>query len=264
EVRVNRLFMAIDAVRDDKGGIICNVQRYNPTPEQLAAVVAGQTFAGQQKEPITRISPVGMDNAIRDCQPINIFGVGNNSQAAIDYIADDRIGLTNVQQDFAELVLDGDLFEGFGAGPISLAAGLTYRENSFWQRFETVGPDPLDGPPLNAPNLGIRGIPAGYSAQSTNMFMFGGVPVIDGKFDVWEIFGELNVPIFENDSGQRLELNLAARSSDYSRSGEIVSWKSGLSFQLSESLRLRGTLSRDVREASFSELFDQQGTAGQI
>jgi len=264
EVRVDRLFMAIDAVRDDKGGIICNVQRYNPTPEQLAAAVAGQTFAGQQKEPITRISPVGIDNSIRDCKPINIFGVGNNSQAAIDYVADDRIGLTNVQQDFAELVIDGELFEGFGAGPISLAAGFTWRENSFWQRFETNGPDPLDGPPLNAPHLGIRGIPAGYSAQSTNMYMFGGVPVIDGEFDVWEAFAELNVPIFENANGQRLEFNMAGRSSDYSRSGEIVSWKTGLSFQVMEGLRLRGTVSRDVREPSFSELFDQQGTAGQI
>jgi outer membrane receptor protein involved in Fe transport len=264
ETRVDRLFMAIDAVRDSNGGIICNVQRFNPTPAQLAAAVAGQTFAGQQKEPITRISPVGTDNAIRDCQPINIFGVGNNTQAAIDYVADDRIGLTNVRQDFAELVLDGELFAGFGAGAVSMAAGLTYRESAFWQRFETNGSDPLDGPPLNAPNLGIRGIPAGYAAQSTNMYMFGGVPVIDGAFDVWEVFGELNAPLYESAGGQRLELNLAGRSSDYSRSGEITSWKSGLSFQVIDGLRLRGTVSRDVREASFSELFDQQGTAGQI
>ncbi|MDR2213634.1 MAG: TonB-dependent receptor [Pseudomonadales bacterium] len=264
ETRLDRLFMAMDAVRDANGGIICNVQRFNPTPEQLAAVVAGQTFAGQQTTPITRVSPVGVDNAIRDCQPINIFGYGNNSQAAIDYVADDRIALGHVEQDFAELVVDGELFEGFGAGPISLAAGLTWRENSFWQRFETLGPDDLDGPPLNAPNLGIRGIPAGYSQQSTNMYMFGGVPVISGEFDVWEMFGELNVPVFELTSGQRLELNIAARSSDYSRSGEIASWKSGLSLQVMQGLRLRGTVSRDVREPSFSELFDQQGTAGQV
>ncbi|MDR0780252.1 MAG: TonB-dependent receptor [Pseudomonadales bacterium] len=264
EVRVDRLFMAIDAVRDTKGGIICNVQRVNPTSAQLAAAVAGQTFAGQQRDPITRISPVGMDNAIRDCQPINIFGYGNNSQAAINYVADDRIGLGHVQQDFAELVLDGELFKGFGAGAVSMATGLTWRQSSFWQHFATNGSDPLDGPALNAPALGIRGIPAGYAQQSTTMYMFGSVPVIDGKFDVWEMFGEVNVPIFELAGGQRLNLNLAARSSDYSRSGRILSWKSGLSFQALEGLRLRGTVSRDVREASFSELFDQQGTAGQI
>jgi len=265
EVRLDRLFLAMDAVRDANGGIICNVQRVNPTPAQLQAAVAGRTFAGQQIMPITRVSPIGTDNSIRDCVPINIFGVGNNSQAANRYVSDDRIGITNVQQDFAELVLDGELFAGFGAGPVSVAAGLTWRENSFAQRFATNGSDPLDGPPQNAPTLGIRGIPAGYTSQSTSMLMFGGVPVISGEFDVWEIFGEMNVPLYESASGnQRLELNLAARSSDYSRSGQIASWKSGLSFELTEGLRLRGTLSRDVREPSFSELFDQQGTAAQV
>lgn len=265
EARVDKLFMAMDVVRDANGGLVCNVQRFNPTPAQLQEAVAGRTFAGQQPEPITRVSPVGGDNAIRDCVPLNIFGVGNNSQAAIDYVADDRIALTNVQQDFAELVLDGEVYEGWGAGPISLAAGLTWRENSFWQRFDTVHGDPLDGPAQNAPNIGIRGIPAGYAAQSTNMYMFGGVPIISGEFDVWEVFGEVNVPIFESASGaQRLELTLAGRQSDYSRSGKIDSWKTGLSFQVLNDLRLRATLSRDVREASFSELFDMQGTAGQI
>jgi outer membrane receptor protein involved in Fe transport len=264
EARVDRLFMGMDVVRDANGGLICNVQRVNPTPAQLAAALAGQTFTGQEKTPITRLSPVGMDNSIRDCQPINIFGVGNNSQAAIKYVADDRIALTHVQQSFAELVLDGKVFRGFGAGPVSMAAGLNWRENSFWQHGETNRDDPLDGPPLNVPELGIRGIPAGYSEQSTSMYMFGSVPVIDGKFHVWEMFGELDIPLFATAGGQRLELNLAGRSSHYSRSGQINSWKSGLSFQVINGLRLRGTVSRDVREPSFSELFDQQGTAGQI
>lgn len=265
EVRLDRLFLAMDAVRDANGAIICNVQRVNPTPAQLQAAVAGRTFAGQQLMPITRVSPIGTDNSIRDCKPINIFGVGNNTAEANRYVSDDRIGITNVQQDFAELVIDGELFAGFGAGPVSVAAGLTWRENSFAQHFETNGSDPLDGPPQNAPALGIRGIPAGYTSQSTSMLMFGGVPVISGEFDVWEIFGEMNVPLYEAASGnQRLELNLAARSSDYSRSGRIASWKSGLSFEVTEGLRLRGTLSRDVREPSFSELFDLQGTAAQV
>jgi outer membrane receptor protein involved in Fe transport len=93
--------------------------------------------------------------------------------------------------------------------------------------------------------------------------MFGGVPVISGSYDVTEVFGELIVPLYQAGE-QSLEMTLAARSSDYSRSGKITSWKSALSFQVLESLRFRGTLSHDVREASFSELFDQQGTAGQI
>lgn len=265
ETRLDRLFMAIDAVRDPAtGAIVCNVKTKNPTAAQLAAAVAGRTYAGQQPNPITRISPVGSDRAIENCVPLNIFGYGQNSQAAIDYVADNRIALTNVQQDFAELVVDGELYEGWGAGAISLAAGLTWRDSSFAQTFITESGDPLDGPPLNAPTLGIRGIPAGYSTASTSMFMFGGVPNISGEYDVTETFAELNVPLWQSAGGQQLDLNVAGRSSDYSRSGEIVSWKAGVSFQAYEDLRLRGTVSRDVREPSFSELFDLQGTAGTV
>jgi outer membrane receptor protein involved in Fe transport len=264
EVRIDRLFLAIDAVRHPTtGAIVCNVQVANPTSEELAAAVAGQTFAGQQIDRITRTSPIGMDNSIRDCQPLNIFGVGNASQAAIDYVQDDRMSHSIVEQDFAELVLDGEIWEGFGPGAWSMAAGLTWRESAFSQHYTTNSGDPLDGPPRNAPTIGIRGIPAGYADQSTSMFMFGGVPNISGEYDVWEAFGELIAPLYDNGT-QNLEMTLAARQSDYSRSGEIVSWKSALSLQATDSLRFRGTLSHDVREASFSELFDQQGTAGQI
>jgi iron complex outermembrane receptor protein len=264
EVRIDRLFLALDAVRNPTtGALMCNVQLVNPSAAQLQAAVAGQTFAGQQTKPITRTSPIGMDNSIRDCVPLNVFGVGNASKEAIDYVQDNRISHSVVEQDFAELVLDGEIFEGFGAGPWSMAAGLTWRESGFNQFYETESGDPLDGPPVNATALGIRGIPSGY-ITSTSMYMFGGVPQISGEYDVTELFGELNVPLWDSGNGQRLESSFSARESDYSRSGKITAWKTGLSFQVIDSLRFRGTLSHDVREPSFSELFDQQGTAGTV
>ena len=267
EVRLDRLFLALDAVKDSTGKIVCNVQTKNPTPAQLAAdpSVAGKTFAGQQPLPITRKSPVGMDGSIEKCVPLNPFGYGQNSQAAIDYISDDRIALTHVESDFAELTLDGEIYKGFGAGAVSLATGFTYRKSSFWQNFETNSGDPLDGPPQNAPTLGIRGIPLGYSGASTSMFMFGGIPNINGEFNVKEVFAELNVPLWKSGSGnQALDFNIAGRRSDYSRSGNINSWKYGLSAQLYSDMRVRGTVSRDVREPSFNELFGQQGTGGTV
>jgi iron complex outermembrane recepter protein len=73
------------------------------------------------------------------------------------------------------------------------------------------------------------------------------------------------MPLWAADSGsRRLEFDLAARHSDYSTSGGIESWKSGLNFQLTEWLRLRATLSRDVREPTFAERFDVQGGGGSI
>ncbi|MFZ9585604.1 MAG: TonB-dependent receptor plug domain-containing protein, partial [Pseudohongiellaceae bacterium] len=77
-LRIDRLAMAIDAVRDPAtGAIMCNVQRFNPTPAQLAASMAGRTV------PTTQIqanpngtmkvdSPIFNDNAIKECVPLNM------------------------------------------------------------------------------------------------------------------------------------------------------------------------------------------------
>jgi outer membrane receptor protein involved in Fe transport len=61
-----------------------------------------------------------------------------------------------------------------------------------------------------------------------------------------------------------LSTDIAGRYSDYSTSGGIVSWKTGLDFQVAQPLRLRGTVSRDVREPTFSERYDLQGGGGTI
>src|SRR5690606_10288709 len=54
------------------------------------------------------------------------------------------------------------------------------------------------------------------------------------------------------------------RRSDYDRSGAVDSWKTGLNLEVSEDLRFRMTRSRDVREPSFSELFDAQGSGATV
>jgi outer membrane receptor protein involved in Fe transport len=94
---------------------------------------------------------------------------------------------------------------------------------------------------------------------------FSTVPTIDGGYDVWELFTEFNLPLWQAESSsQRLEVDVAARRSDYSTSGVINSWKTGINFQVAEFLRFRTTVSRDVREPTFNERFDVQGGGGSI
>ena len=272
EIRVDRMFLAIDAVRDPAtGAIVCNVQRYNPTPAQLQAAVAGRLESpggapGGTTPPLSTnplLSPIGLDNTVRDCQPWNVFGNGNASQAALDYMMTPKMGDSYVNQDFAELLVTGDLLEGW-AGTINFAAGLTYRDQSF---TDNALPREIDvlGPPLNAPTLGIRGIPPGFTGGSANLHQFSTVPDVEGQYDVWEWFAEVNVPVWERASGpQRIDSSLAFRRSDYSSVGTVDSWKGGIDFQLLEDLRFRITKSRDVREATFSERFDFQGGGGSV
>jgi outer membrane receptor protein involved in Fe transport len=266
--RIDRWYMAMDAVRDPAtGAIICNVQRYNPTPEQLAASMEGRTVAtvqiGQYPDGVMPVdSPIVNDNAVRDCMPMNIFGEGNVSQAAADYVSTDKKGLRFLDQHFAELLLTGELYEGWGPGAVSFAAGLTWRDEWFNQ-YAT--PLEMERGPANAPELGIRGISAGTTGGNRSLHPFTATSWATGEFNVWEWFSELNVPVWESGSGnQRLDSTLAFRQSDYSLTGKVESWKIGTELQLMQDLRLRVTKSRDVREPTFGEQFEAGGAGANI
>jgi len=302
ESRVDRRFLAIDAVEiypdrrdldDDglpdlvteadrgSGVIICNVQRYNPTPAQLAASVEGylvpaaqgdRTLGNSAADLVPIPGPIGPDNVVRDCVPMNVLGLGNVTPEAAHYVVSQKESHGSVEQKFAEILFTGDLFDGIGAGPFGMAFGATYREQSFWQYGAPVELMAY-GPPRNADgsassnfiDLGIRGIPPGYTGGSANLHEFSTVPVIFGDYDVWEAFAELNLPLWESGSGnQRLEIDVAGRYSDYSTSGGINSNKVGINLQLSQSFRFRYTQSRDVREPTFAERFNLQGGGGRV
>ncbi len=274
EQRVDRTYLALDAVRKPgTGEIVCNVQLFNPTREQLKASVAGRLASpggvpGGTAGRITTApleSPIGLDRTIEDCVPLNIMGVGTNTQAAKNYMNTPKMGQGIVAQDFGEILLQGDAYEGWGYGAINFAAGLTWREQDF---YEYALPRDIDqlGPPLNAPALGIRGIPGGYTAGSANLHARSTVPDVSGLYDVWEWFGEVNIPIWESESGQQVVGgSVAVRQSNYSNLDDSLdSWKLGLDVQVFEDLRLRFTKSRDIREATFSERFDTQSTGTNI
>jgi outer membrane receptor protein involved in Fe transport len=284
-LRVDRLNLATDAVEvyNDRrdldadgvvdliadadrgtGTIVCNVQRYNPTLAELAATPAIQGQVSSRDPNLALASPVGLDNTIGGCVPLNIMGSAPISQAAYDYIMTPKYGIGFVNQDFAELLVTGEVSEGWGAGPISLATGVNYRKQSFSDEGFPTDVDTL-GPPFNAPELGIRGIASAWSGGSPNLHQFSTVSLLEGQYDVWEAFGELNLPIWQSSSeNQRLGTSFAYRSSDYSSVGRVESWKAGLDFQIVRDLRLRATQSRDVREATFAERFDNSPNGGTI
>jgi len=273
-MQVDRVHLGMDAVRHPVSGqIVCrvNLPQYSPTAAQLAASVAGRISsvpvnpyipAGTPGNTIPLTSPVE-PAAISECVPFNVLGSGNMSQAAIDYVGTDRFNLGYVDQDFAEILVTGELHEGWGPGAIGFAGGLTWRDQQF---ITNATPREVDllGPPLNVPALGIRGIAAGFTGGGAGLNLFSGIPIIGGQTDVWEWFSEVNVPVWESAGGQRFETDLAFRRSTYDRAGAIDSWKVGGNLVVTDDLRLRVTRSRDVREPSFAELFDAQGAGDTI
>ncbi|WBH15084.1 TonB-dependent receptor domain-containing protein [Sphingomonas radiodurans] len=156
------------------------------------------------------------------CVPFNRMGIGVNSQAAIDYIMGEPYGDRRLQQDVAALNVSTSITNPW-LKPIGIAFGVESREE---QISGFVPPEFAAG---------------WYSGNFTPTF---------GSYTVTEAYGEALVSLpFE------FEFSGAARYTSYSESGDVVTWKAGLSWQPIPDLRLRVTRSRDIRAPNLSELF---------
>lgn len=259
--RIDKFFMAMDSVRHPvTGEIVCNISLRNPSAAELKAFMEGKRLPSPiDPLGVTADSPIGPLNPA-ECIPFNPFGIGNANEAAKEWILDEeKKQMRILEQDFAELLLTGVIFEGWGAGPISLAAGLTWRDESFDQ---VNRPDFGERGLLNAPELGIRAIPDGFAGDGNrSLHPFSAIGVGGGSRDVWEWYAELNVPVWRWESGQNIGTSIAYRSSEYSGAGRQESWKIGMDVQLLDSLRWRLTKSSDIREPNFAEIF-LTGTGG--
>lgn len=183
------------------------------------------------------IDPVSLEAVCRvtltdpssGCVPINLFGEGSPSEAAINYVTGTPQQRTTTKLDVAGIDLRGEPFS-LPAGEVSIAVGLEARKE---QVVQTVGE--LD------------------AAKAFQTFSFS---ALAGEFTVTEAFGEIlvplvrDVPVFNN-----LQFNAAARISDYNTTGSIWSWKLGATNEFFPGFRGRITQSRDIRSANLSELF---------
>lgn len=261
-LRVDRIHAAVDAVGDPATG----------------AVVCRSTL---------------FSDRFKGCQPLNLFGRGNASSAAVDYVignepgerittplyfadsgyslglTDDyisaaaKVNHTSMEQNLFEIIANGDLFEGW-AGPVSGAMGYSYRKDEVLQIVQDSTNRASDHNAFrpvscNNPAIGLRGVSAPDCANTVGM-QYSKVSNILGAIDVSEVFLETLVPLVQGQPWmQEMSLDLATRWADYSGSGEVWAWKAGLDMQLTDDLRLRGTYSRDVRAANLSERFDKTG-----
>lgn len=174
------------------------------------------------------------------CVPLNIIGTGVASQAAIDWVSGAPFLDTTLKQDVAAVSMSGEVFDNW-AGPVSLAFGAEYRKESFSQTADVASTGNAGNPLL--------------SAAGNNWFT-GNFRPASGEYDVVEAFVETVVPMFDNDTAGKAELNLAARATEYSEAGYVTTWKVGGTWETPlTGLRLRALQSRDIRAPNLSELF---------
>lgn len=180
------------------------------------------------------------------CVAFNPFGLGAPSDAAIDYVFADSIWGVKNKMDSGSVNLTGTLLHTW-AGRVAVAVGGEIRRQSLVQ---TSNADP--GVPIDT--TGLRGLPAVPVRFNTV-----NVGSARGSVDVKEVYGEIEVPLARDlPFLKALDVNGAARYTDYSTSGGVTTWKLGADYRPFSDLRLRVTRSRDIRAPSLYDLFAGQ------
>jgi len=204
---------AVDAVLDGNGNIICRPGHTNASIQTVSST----------------------------CAPLNLFGTGRASQAALDYIsAIARPESLNKQKVFSAS-LSGPLFRLPG-GDFSIAVGYEHREES--QNFD--------------PGAYFRG-----ELQSDGTYASYGrsVPIqpVIGKFNTDEVSGEIRAELISPSTGtfiNLLEVQAAGRWVDHSIAGGDFTWTLGGRVKPIEDFTIRGNFTRSIRAPAITEAFN--------
>jgi len=201
-------------------------------------------------DPICRVT-VTNPGAFPGCAPLNLFGHNESSQASYDFAATDGLFLFESIQDVAAFNVRGEPFE-LPAGRVVVAFGGEYRKLSVEQKSDA---DSQVASKFTGARAGVRGVPAQFIAVPGGR-AFSNLLPFSGEYDVKEVYLETQIPLLKDlPLIQDLSLNAAGRYTNYSTSGEVNTWKVGASYQPIESIRFRGTISRDIRAPNSVELF---------
>ncbi len=177
---------------------------------------------GTPSAPIANCVPLDLLHAAGPITPAQIAGLGF---MGIDQGYDEQVSWT--------ANTSGDLFTLFSDRPVGFAAGLEYR-----RELAAYLPDPITA--------------AGESDGNNSLPTSGG-------YSVAEAYAELVIPILSNvPFVHDLELDLAARSSNYSTFGTDTTYKIGARWAPVRDVTLRGTYSTAYRAPAITELYSGQ------
>jgi outer membrane receptor protein involved in Fe transport len=156
-------------------------------------------------------------------QCVDWFGINDPSAEALAFVnATVPTKGKNIQTSLVANIA-GDLFEISGR-PAGFAAGIEYRKDEGKYRRTYTRPTLSGGGGSTAP--------------------------IDADLSSTELYAEATLPL-----AARIDLNLAARYSDYSKFDSEFTYKIGGDWRVTDSVRLRSTYSTSVRTPNIRELY---------
>jgi outer membrane receptor protein involved in Fe transport len=227
-----RFSLAADAVVDTlgevngrPGEIVCRVQ-----------LIADRNAPNGALDPDgsgdLRDTQYGRDS-ISQCAPLNVFGAGNQSAAALNYI-DAVIGITERnEQEQAIASVSGQLWDFWGAGPIGVALGAEYRREA----TEATGRDR-------------------DTAGRQYLFLNSGPDFPEVEYTSEEVFAELSIPLFRDSFlGEYAELSGSYRYADYSTVGDVDVYGVNLVYRPIQDIAFKTSFNKSVRVPDLAENF---------
>ena len=188
--------------------------------------------------------------AYPNCEPLNPFGPSANTQSSFD-AATDNIGYKNINiLDDMGASIRGDIYEGWGAGPIKGAVDIEYRNFS----LETTS--------AYSPTAKVDCTYQNPLVCSTSPALWNGTvgAMPQTSENVKEAATELDIPILADLPLVKLfDVNMAGRYTEYSTSGAATTWKLGAVWDVTDEIKFRGTISRDIRAPTLANLFAPLG-----
>jgi outer membrane receptor protein involved in Fe transport len=224
-----RMDMALDAVVNGSGETVCRVTRDGVQPP----------FPGGPLDPARVALAEG-------CVPLNLFGNAPLTEAQKAYAFGELFEENVIKQHVLAASVSGQLWQGWGYGPLSAAAGLEYRN-------EKLTNEAADQPFYQRTD---------FAAQYGDPFA--------GTTQVKEGFLEMEMPLLADlPFAKVLRLNGAVRRTSYKTQDDLVAtnpdtkvdvttWKLAGVWDPVDWLRVRGSRSRDLRAAGFRELYYSQ------
>jgi outer membrane receptor protein involved in Fe transport len=188
--------------------------------------------------------------AYSTCEPLNPFGPNANTQSSFD-AATDNIGYKNINiLDDMGASIHGDIYEGWGAGPIKGSVDIEYRNFS----LETTS--------AYSPTAKVDCTYQNTAVCSTSPALWNGTvgAMPQTSENVKEAAAELDIPVLADIPLIKLfDINMAGRYTEYSTSGAATTWKLGAVWDVTDEIKFRGTISRDIRAPTLANLFAPLG-----
>jgi iron complex outermembrane recepter protein len=229
----DRYYAAIDAVVDPATGqVTCRINLPGETVIKNFGFISTQQYGtfnpatGNYEGP-----PVTFRKG--ECRPLNILGEFAWDRSALDFVLQTDRESSRIRQNVLSGSVSGDTGAYFElpGGPVGYAVGAEYRRES--SRYD----------------------PSAFTAAGNYLDSSQASPD-RGSFDVKEVFGELNIPIFRNMLlADTLSVGGAARVSDYSTIDRTTTWSVNGVYAPVRDLTFRGTISQAVRAPNLTEFF---------